>query len=209
MTIKTTLQTFGQCAALSVALLTCTGCLSDPRMAVRPYWGPGMDFDAYGPKFDWAPGARMAAEDRNAPHAHKHAITQEMIETEFFSKGYELSPSQPDFWIRYDIWKTRVGNELGYKNYVDYGGLIVEVIDPESKLLIWRCTAQSRILTSDPPNVWEDKARKTVRGIMKKFPAAGRIDLEPPAPPEEEQEDEPTVMTAAKETPETVDLFDE
>ena len=45
-----------------------------------------------------------------------------------------------------------------------------EVLEPESRKLIWRGIARARILDSNPPKVRNQRLIKALRGLMARFP---------------------------------------
>jgi hypothetical protein len=77
----------------------------------------------------------------------------------------------------------RYGDSGGYRNYVwgweppstsvrsfDQGSLIIDVVKPESDVLIWRGTAQAEVDFADDEGTREKRVREAVARMLKTFP---------------------------------------
>jgi Domain of unknown function (DUF4136) len=119
------------------------------------------------------------------------ALRQDLV-TDFEAKGYTLDSAAPSFTVcyyasaqhrldvadwdyGYPFWGPhRFWSGWGYVAPVAIpyteGTVIVDVIDPSTKELVWRGQGKSDVST-DPTAYSQDVAR-TVRAIIAKFPAA-------------------------------------
>jgi len=119
------------------------------------------------------------------------ALRDDLVQA-FESRGYVLSDA-PDFTVAYYASaqeKLDVTHwDYGYRynpywwgaGFYDHGGpevteykqgtVIVDVIDPRSRELLWR--GQGVAVVSDDQARYEQDLRKTVMAVLEKFPRAG------------------------------------
>ncbi len=111
------------------------------------------------------------------------------VREELAARGYrELTSGEPDFYVlhhaavnkkldlhsvprHYDHsagW-TMIGTETYVTEYEE-GTLVLDVIEPERRDLIWRGTAEARIDRSAGPEKREERIRKAVRKMLDRFP---------------------------------------
>lgn len=63
-----------------------------------------------------------------------------------------------------------LGGRRGYKDDV----LTIDFLDPRNNRLIWRGTAEERLVWSNDPDKTTERINKTVNAILSKFPPAGK-----------------------------------
>jgi len=123
------------------------------------------------------------------------ALRQDLA-ADFRAKGYTLTSESPNFAVAYyasakqklDVTDWDYGYQYwGYHRFwrgYGYGGIptetvqqytqgtvIVDVIDPATKELLWRGQGQADV--SQDPTTYTAELAKTVQAIVAKFPAAG------------------------------------
>ena len=121
------------------------------------------------------------------------ALRQDLV-TDFQAKGYTLTSESPSFAVAYyasakqklDVTDWDYGYQYwGYHRFWHgYGGypvetvqqytqgtVIVDVIDPATKELLWRGQGQADV--SQDPTTYTAEVAKTVQAIVAKFPAMG------------------------------------
>jgi Domain of unknown function (DUF4136) len=137
-----------------------------------------------------------AVSDSNDPmlanSISNQALRQDLA-ADFQSKGYTLTTASPSFAVAYyasaqqkldvtdwdygySYWGYhRFWHGYGYpyetiQQYTE-GTVVVDVIDPATKELLWR--GQGKAAVSKDPAAYTAELAKTVRAIVAKFPAAG------------------------------------
>jgi len=110
-------------------------------------------------------------------------VVRDRITSDLQSKGLTLSADNPDLLVAYHTkteQKTDV-TDWGYGGYywggpggvtVDQytqGTLLIDLIDPKSKQVVWRGTASA--IVNNPENPDTGKLASAVDKLMKKFPA--------------------------------------
>jgi hypothetical protein len=103
----------------------------------------------------------------------------------FEARGYVLSTTNPDFTVAYyastrerldiNTWNYGYSWRRWPRRYVDVteyteGTVIVDVIEPSTKELLWRGQGVSAV--SDDPAIYTRELDKTVTAILNKFPQA-------------------------------------
>ncbi len=162
------------CGILLGALLIAVVCGCSEPMKIRSAYGAKIPLSGFGPSFDWLPRSRKRTGDYRADNPELHSLIQGLMESEFAAKGYEKQPTGvPGFWVDYYVARKRTGEALGASRYVEYeeGSLIIDVVDPQTRQLMWRGSAQAKLNDTDPPSARQAKIRQAVRGILKRFPS--------------------------------------
>jgi len=138
--------------------------------------------------FAWLPmpatavGSTKAAIERNSllDKRIKNAVNSQLV-----AQGYEMDELNPDFVLMYhtgiddkiDVTDWGYGYSSPYwggRNVSVYqytqGTLILDVIDPADKQLIWRSEAQATVNQSDSPERREDRLRAAAAKMLSNFP---------------------------------------
>jgi hypothetical protein len=112
-------------------------------------------------------------------------VLREDITRAFESRGYAPSGDTPDLAVAYyasardkldlqtwDYGYTWRGWPRQYVDVNEYtqGTVIVDVVDPTTKTLLWRGKGVAQV--SDSPATYEKELGKTVNAILSKFPSA-------------------------------------
>jgi hypothetical protein len=137
-----------------------------------------------------------AVSDNNDPMLSNSISNQALrqdLTMDFQAKGYTLTSNSPSFAVAYyasaqqkldvtdwdygySYWGYhRFWRGYGYpvetvQQYTE-GTVIVDVIDPATKELLWRGQGQANV--SQDPSTYTAELAKTVQAIVAKFPAAG------------------------------------
>jgi hypothetical protein len=137
-----------------------------------------------------------AVSDNNDPMLSNSISNQALrqdLTADFQAKGYTLTTSSPTFAVAYyasaqqklDVTDWDYGYRFwGYHRFwrgygypeetvqqYTQGSVIVDVIDPATKELLWRGQGQADV--SQDPATYASELAKTVQAIVAKFPAAG------------------------------------
>jgi hypothetical protein len=113
-------------------------------------------------------------------------------EQELASKGYTSTPKESaDFLVAYQVMLkdkvdlTTVYGGYGYRygwsgvptqtfaTQYQEGTLLLDILDPRTKTIVWRGSASARIEESTTPEEREQRVRKAVQAILEKFPPKG------------------------------------
>jgi hypothetical protein len=96
-----------------------------------------------------------------------YASTRERLNVTYYDYGY---PFWPRWWNRRGFGGSYYGQTADVTTY-DEGTVIVDVVDPGTRELIWRGQGVAEV-SSDPAKYRKELAR-TVTAIVDKFPRAG------------------------------------
>lgn len=162
---------------LMVCVATAALCGCQAPMKVGSGYGPGIRFYAFGSTFDWRPNPKPTEKgDARLENPEMHAFIQQTIVDGFVGKGYTLQTGgTPDFGIDYIIGgQTRGGlRHAQWSEAYEEGALVIDVVDAESRELIWRGWATARVDPSDPPSKRRDRIQRAVSLILERFPSRG------------------------------------
>ncbi len=169
-------------ALLTFAVLS--GCASINTGADYP---AGMRMEQYR-TFAWGGGDPLPAGDpRLDNNPFFDARVRAAVELELAAKGLRLVPASPDLLVHYHasvrqrVDVIRADEARGYSSQglgssekiveFDEGTLIVDVLEPKSKLVVWRGWSQTDVggLLNDP-RAMEKRINASVKLMMQRFP---------------------------------------
>jgi hypothetical protein len=131
-------------------------------------------------------------EDEGSSQAMSLALqrARTAVDAELGARGYRLDPQAPDFLVSVHVtsqervqvtdWGYSYGRhgawygsrDLDVYTY-DEGSLVIDVVDPTRRALIWRGTA-SRVVEPDwSPDEREKVVREAVQALLEDFPPGG------------------------------------
>jgi hypothetical protein len=149
-------------------------CSPGPNIKIDSAYGPGIKFSERGDTFSWAPVNKEDTGDYRADNPQLHDLIKIAVEEQFLGKGYKKSSDDmPDFWINYRLAtknRTDMGSHGPTQNF-DEGSLVLDVIDPGTRKLIWRAVAKTRLDNSLPPAVRKERAQTAVKRMLENLPA--------------------------------------
>ena len=73
----------------------------------------------------------------------------------------------PNYWGYYPIWQGGIGF---YTSPVEEGTLVIDVVDPKTKHMIWRGTGEKQLVENDSPQDRIDRLERNVRKVLDPFP---------------------------------------
>ena len=159
---------------LGIALAGCSG------ISVDNDYDPSQDFSKL-KTWAWAP---MQPQADGGEFSRISNLTIERIHgavaSELNQKGYRMTDDKKaDFWVQhYAAVGQRIEAYAGY-NYGWYGDdvivteegtIIVDIVSPKDKRLIWRGTARSAIDDDMTPEERETRIVESVQKILAQFP---------------------------------------
>lgn len=165
---------------IAALLALCTACAP---VTTRWDYDPGADFTQY-KTFNWMPAddqAERADKDWDHPFVDKR-IEQALISA-LKSKGFEKTSNQPDLLVAYRFTvkqKTAVhvydppypywGPQPTQVHYLREGTLIVDLVDPRTKQLVWRGWGVGDFEAATRPDLAPEYLKTTVKEILKNYP---------------------------------------
>jgi hypothetical protein len=174
-------------AALAGALFACAG------VDVSEDYEPGTDFSGYR-SFDWFPGGRAASGDPEVDSPFLDRRVRDALVRELGSRGFiKVEDRTPDFFVNYHIsvrqklsssgigigygvgsWGSHGGVGVGVSTpsvrTYDEGTLVIDVLDAESKRLVWRGTGSQAVKSSPKPEETTAAVDRAVAAIVAQFP---------------------------------------
>lgn len=180
---------FLQLVAVAAALTTSSACT--PSVNVRTQTAPDATFG--GRSTFWilpvpprnADATSAASDDPMLANSITNRALVNDLTRAFEGRGYAVSATNPDFTVAYyastrekldlNTWNYGYSWRRWPRQYVDVtqyteGTVIVDVIDPATKELLWRGQGVSAV-SSDPAK-YTSELDKTVMSILNKFPQA-------------------------------------
>jgi len=171
------------CALVSVLLLSgCAGISSGADYLA------GMRLDQY-QTFDWGGGDSLPVGDpRLDANPFFDARVRAAVELELAAKGLRRVTASPDLLVHYhasirqrvDVVRTDEARGysspammLGSEQVVEFdeGTLIVDVVEPKGKVVVWRGWSQTDVgALLDDPRAMEKRINASVQLMMKRFP---------------------------------------
>lgn len=174
---------------LWVAFLV-TGCSG---MDVRRDFDPEVDFTRM-KTYDWLVDEDTLESSDPAIQARQRFVEQTVkgaVDRELAAKGIKKDSGKPDFLIAYQTasrekLELQGSKEKGLTFYdrlrypgwmegnievhYEVGTLILDVMDPKNKELIWRGSAEASILKTTPPEKLEKIINEAVDKMLEEFP---------------------------------------
>ena len=138
--------------------------------------------------FAWIPKKDTAPADPRVDNDVVKAKVHQSAEEVLYEKGYTLTTNgQPDFLIAYHITTADVPGDDNIPNYwgyfpiyqggvnfymapVENGTLVIDVVDPKTKHLLWRGTGEKQLVENDSPMDRIKRLENGVRKVMEQFP---------------------------------------
>jgi len=128
----------------------------------------------------WAPQPLQAdgPTDPTSVSSLAHERIHRAVDLELRSKGYqEVDEKSADFWVQhYAVQHQRLEVEPGYDwgpddvSTYEQGTIIVDVINPKDKRMVWRGTAKEVIDPDLTPSERETRIQEAVHEILAEFP---------------------------------------
>jgi len=171
-------------AVLVLALAATVAC---SQFNVHTNRDPSVDLTRFR-SWDWLPGDLLEPADQRLPDRYLDRKLRDAADRVLRAKGYVRAAGEsPDFFLNYRLttadrsssqppyryglgtwWPER---ELRSRDSYDVGTLLLDVVSPQTRALVWRGTASARLL---PHASLEKSARRTesvVEHVLEDFPA--------------------------------------
>jgi hypothetical protein len=169
---------------LGVALgVGCSG------VSVVTDFDPDVEFTGF-KKYAWLPDERPGGD----PRLHNDlidAVVRRSVDGSLAERGFEKVPlASADFLVTYYLgletridvrtvhssfrysrrgWSGSVGTDTRVRQY-ERGTLLIDVLDPSSRRLVWRGSADSRVSSRSDPARRDQQIDDAVRRILDRFP---------------------------------------
>ncbi|MCK5122521.1 MAG: DUF4136 domain-containing protein [Methylococcales bacterium] len=179
-----------------VILFFISGCST---IKVTSDYNPAVSFSGF-QSYQWIPGGPTKIGDpRVDDNTLLQSRVRKAVDNVLASKGYQkVTSGKPDFWITYHVtldkqvkiqainsinhygpgWGWRYGSTYsgGYRGNdtfvytYDQGSLIIDIVEPDSRQLIWRGSATDKVNFSHSPEQKEQKINEAVKKLLEQFP---------------------------------------
>lgn len=176
-------------------VLFISGCST---MKVNSDYNPDVSFVGF-QFYNWIPDApAITGDPRIDGNTLLHDRVQQAIDEQLAAKGYVKSKTdKPDFWVTYHVTldkQTEIQTINNYYNYgpgwgwryrdyyspfyasetyiytYEQGTLIVDIVDPSNRKLVWRGTAIDKVNFSHTPEQKKQKIGEAVTKLFMQFP---------------------------------------
>jgi hypothetical protein len=160
-------------AAGLFAVLT-PGCSQGPPMEVTSYWGAGERFTDEPSTYEWAPGSQVATGPGRPRDPAVAPLIRKAIDKNLALKGFtEITSGKPGFWVDYRVSRDVRGDPYGGPDVPQMveGTLVVYLLNPATRRIIWRGTVQGRVNDANPPEVKEQRLDQAVKKVLSQIPS--------------------------------------
>jgi hypothetical protein len=141
--------------------------------------------------YAWLANVRTPSDDPRLHNSLVDTRVRAAVDREFAAKGYsKTQASSADFLVTYylgletkiDVHTIHSGYGYGYRGYrgrvgtetmvdqYEEGSILLDILDPAGKELLWRGTASARVSRSSNPEKRENRINVAVAEILAKFP---------------------------------------
>lgn len=151
----------------------CVGCADTVDIQTESAYGPGIQLTGLGDTYAWAPSFGGTGPGNPVDNPEVRAFIVSTIDAALSKRGFSrISEGRPGFWLIYHVAKMLQDDwdATPFGTPVPEGTLVLEVVDPSSRQLIWRGIAKARIDPSSPPEEREGRIRAAVGMLMSQFP---------------------------------------
>ncbi|MEJ2719694.1 MAG: DUF4136 domain-containing protein [bacterium] len=145
------------------------------------------DFAAY-ETWNWVPAPAEETGDPGVDDPIARARIRGAVEDELNRRGYRKVANAPDFLVNYytalkdeitateiqdyyDRWQfSEFPTDYTYTYTWHRGTLMLDLIDAETKRLVWRGIAQAEVNLNDPPEKKKERIGRAVARMLEEFP---------------------------------------
>jgi hypothetical protein len=173
----------------AVAVMVLSGCESTPggkQVTIRTEYDHNVNFPKVG-TYTWLNRPPSIPDDPRINRTNLDLRVRDAVDKDLRSKGYECMGLgyKVDFLVTYHAVLDKgfnasaAGEAYGYKSAisgapaneeVEKGSLVIDIVDPNTKRLIWRGIAQADIDFTASEAVKRERLYEAVRRILKQFP---------------------------------------
>lgn len=155
------------CLFVVAGFVSISGCSEGGPVQVDANDGPAMRMSGLGETYDWAISPNEPA-NREIQAALVATIDEELSKKGFSKAG----PSAASFWVETFVIRENKTDSSVYPHGVVYpqGTLIIKLIDPASRRVIWASSGQGKILTNASPDERRQRMREVVGQMLSRMP---------------------------------------
>ena len=160
-----------------VLLLTAVVLMSCSPISVRTDYDREVSFEKY-KTFKWMPAPKNPKRGSVPVNSLLDKRIRQSVESELAAKGYQVITTGPaDALVAYHVGvQTRIDVDYyGYRYWHRYayvrkykeGTIVIDIVDPELKQLVWRGAAQGVV---GHPEGNPEKVKEAVAKVFEKYP---------------------------------------
>jgi hypothetical protein len=155
-----------------LGIVMSVGCSETGNIDVSSRYGAGVKLAGLGSTFAWAPAPADPPGTSPAAAQFRQAF-RDNVEKALVAKGFALNQAGPANFLvdcRIGMREKTDSSVNPHGEVFEEGSLVLDVLNPSSKALIWRSVAQARVLREIPHDVREKRINMAVQRMMKDFP---------------------------------------
>jgi hypothetical protein len=161
---------FALCVCGLALAMAVQGCTSARSMKVTSEVGPGARFDSTATTFGWIPESDASSGDwQQVPYAR--ARFRELVQAGLAAKGYQYkAEGTPDILLSDRLSRHVMEDWLHPDKELRYALLAFDAINPRTRQVTWRATADLELSPTTSREQAEATLREVVRRILKPVP---------------------------------------
>lgn len=144
------------------------GCSEGGPVQVEARDGPAIRADGLESRYAWVHGR-----DSTVYNADVHKLVVETIDKELAKKGFEKSDSvAAGFWIEYHLTRDKETDASVSAHGIEHpvGTVVVRLLDPATRRVIWEAYATARIVANAPPDERKHRVEEGVHRMFQRMP---------------------------------------
>ncbi len=148
------------------------GCADPNEVKVQTTYGPGVKLRGIGDSYVWSGGPPVGRMTEKTPGGSATDFVRNRVNRTLAPKGFTLTDvHRADFLLK-SILTRGISTDRTSAHGTTYksGTLVLEVLDPNTRKLIWRGIAYARLNDADPPEVRRERMKNAIAKLMETFP---------------------------------------
>lgn len=144
------------------------GCSEGGPVQVEARDGPAIRANGLESRYAWVHGR-----DSTAYNPDVHKLVVDTIESELAKKGFEKSDTAAaGFWIEYHLTRDKETDASVSAHGIEHpvGTVVVRLLDPASRKVIWEAYATARLLANAPPDERKKRVEDGVHRMFQRMP---------------------------------------
>ena len=148
------------------------GCANPNEIQVQSAYGPGVKLGGIGDSYAWSGRPPAGRITEKSPDGSATDFVRNRVNKTLAPRGFSMTePAKADFLLK-SILTRGISTDRTSAHGSTYrsGTLVLEVLDPKTRKLIWRAIAYARLNDADPPDLRRERIRIAIARLMQTFP---------------------------------------